>query len=346
MFDPNYGSRNSRRRETGQQQILIVILFFLGILGLYSLWTKVLNPPTEERQKFSTHDSKTVLVPYADSLPIIAVSLATYAEEGFREILNHSDELAEYFEIGFKSIVVNDTTLEIESPKRIESSERQNETVRRVYQALDAWQAEKHVMISQLKKYGKYSTNAQDFIAYIEQYDTLAVLEYIYHGIPASVTLAQGLIESNAGKGNLTRSTNNHFGYKCKAKFNGACNPSSFRKSIYSCGCERHQDDIYCDHFEMYRDSRGVPAAVFSFQAHSALLRTSRYNWMQKYTPGHEYVINSSYTEKTRVNHCEAWAVGLKESGYATDKTYSEKLIGIMFSYNLKVLDDAVMGIK
>ena len=130
---------------------------------------------------------------------------------------------------------------------------------------------------------------------YLNTYANVAREEARLYGIPASITLAQGLLESNAGESRLAQKEHNHFGIKCKAKCIG-------------CRCANYTDDSRYDMFRIF------DSPWHSFREHSKLLTGSRYQHLQKLSP----------------KDYRAWAIGLKEAGYATDAKYAEKLILII----------------
>ena len=132
--------------------------------------------------------------------------------------------------------------------------------------------------------------------AYVAQYATLAQEEMLRYRIPASITLAQGLLESGAGASRLASRNNNHFGIKC------------FSKTCRKGHCSNFEDDTHKDFFRIYQDSPE------SYRAHSLLLGGSRYK--------------SLYQNDIR--DYESWAHGLKKAGYATDPKYAEKLIRLI----------------
>lgn len=139
---------------------------------------------------------------------------------------------------------------------------------------------------------------------YIEKYSGVAVSEMERTGVPASITLAQGLLESAAGNSTLARKANNHFGIKCHNDWTGEC---------------FHQDDD-----EKNECFRSYPAAEQSFRDHSDFLRfRDRYSSLFDLDPG-DY---------------KGWAYGLKKAGYATDPKYAEKLISIIEEYELSRFD-------
>ena len=148
----------------------------------------------------------------------------------------------------------------------------------------------------------------QAFWSYIDKYKGWAIEQMNQYGIPASITLAQGLLESNAGRSTLATQANNHFGIKC-----------------HSWDGERtyHDDDEAGECFRVYKNVRD------SYEDHSMFLATgSRYAFLFKFD--HTDYVN--------------WAKGLKRAGYATSPTYAEKLIGIIESYGLDRYDRAGYG--
>lgn len=130
---------------------------------------------------------------------------------------------------------------------------------------------------------------------YIAKYSTTAKEEADLFNIPASITLAQGLLESNAGASSLAAKENNHFGIKC-------------RKKCLGCRCANYTDDSRYDMFRIF------DSAWESFRAHSKLLSSKRYKHLAK-LPLTDY---------------KNWAHGLQAAGYATDKRYASKLIKII----------------
>jgi flagellum-specific peptidoglycan hydrolase FlgJ len=132
---------------------------------------------------------------------------------------------------------------------------------------------------------------------YVKRFATVAQTEMEKFGIPASITLAQGLLESNVGESKLAVENNNHFGIKC------------FSKSCKKGHCSNHSDDTHKDFFRKYN------SAWESYRAHSQLLKQS-----ERYRP----LFNLKPTDY------RGWAKGLKEAGYATDPTYAEKLISLI----------------
>lgn len=138
---------------------------------------------------------------------------------------------------------------------------------------------------------------------YIDRFKTIAIQEMNLYGIPASITLAQGLFESGNGNGELARVANNHFGIKCTSDWKG--------KSYYK------DDDQVNDCFRVY------DRAEDSFRDHSDFLKRKRY---------------AKLFELDK-NDYQGWAYGLKEAGYATNPKYPQLLIGIIQKYNLDQYD-------
>ncbi len=139
---------------------------------------------------------------------------------------------------------------------------------------------------------------------YIEKYHKIAIAEMEKFGIPASIGLAQGLVESRAGHSKLAKNNNNHFGMKC------------FSKKCPKGHCSNMTDDHHKDFFRKYK------SGWESWRAHSQLLAGGHYSRLKKY--GRDY---------------QQWAYGLKALGYATDRTYAEKLIGMIEKYELDRFD-------
>lgn len=146
---------------------------------------------------------------------------------------------------------------------------------------------------------------------YINQFKEVAKNNMKDYKIPASITLAQGILESGAGKGRLCLEANNHFGIKCHTGWTG---PSI-----------THDDDALQECFRKYSDPND------SYRDHSKFL-TSR-SW---YKPLFQLDILDY----------KGWAHGLKKAGYATDPKYPSKLIGIIERYQLFLYDHEVVAPK
>lgn len=149
------------------------------------------------------------------------------------------------------------------------------------------------------------------YLAYIDQYKGLAIKEMQEYGIPASITLAQGLLESGAGKSQLTIESNNHFGIKCQKNWAG--------------------QSVYFDDDQKHECFRKYNAAIESYEDHSQFLtKNPRY----------------AFLFKLDITDYKGWANGLKQAGYATDPNYASRLIKIIEDYKLGVYDTGKGGAK
>lgn len=180
------------------------------------------------------------------------------------------------------------------------------------------------------------------YLDYIEKHLDLAAREMVYSKVPASITLSQGLLESDAGQSFLARKANNHFGIKCvplKTFKKDAINKADLYKHSLSQDCIQRKDDYHWDHFEVY------PTSMHSYRRHTLLLAEGkRYSWMtDKYFPGEMYEVNKKWFGVDKVPYYAAWAIGLKESGYATNKRYAQKLALIIETYELWRIDYTVI---
>ena len=144
----------------------------------------------------------------------------------------------------------------------------------------------------------------KQYEAYIKKYRDIAVEEMRKYHIPASITLAQGLLESGAGQSTLARKSNNHFGIKCGSDWDG--------KSV------RYDDDARNECFRAYKHPKQ------SYEDHSKFLASrSRY----------------AFLFKLKITDYKGWAKGLKKAGYATDRRYAQRLIDIIELYDLHQYD-------
>ena len=139
---------------------------------------------------------------------------------------------------------------------------------------------------------------------YIEKYADIAVSEMYRSGVPASITLAQGLLESGYGRSELALKSNNHFGIKCHNGWQGG--------RVY------HDDDAKGECFRKYDHPEE------SYRDHSDFLRyRDRYKFLFDY----------------KITDYKSWAYGLKKAGYATDPAYPDKLIRLIEEYRLYLYD-------
>ena len=147
-------------------------------------------------------------------------------------------------------------------------------------------------------------TRNKQYESYIKQYRDLAVEEMKKYRIPASITLAQGLLESGAGQSTLARKSNNHFGIKCGSDWRG--------KTV------SHDDDARGECFRAYKHPKQ------SYEDHSKFL-ANRPRYASLF--------------KLDITDYKGWARGLKKAGYATNPRYAEQLIGIIELYDLHKYD-------
>lgn len=147
-------------------------------------------------------------------------------------------------------------------------------------------------------------TRNKQYEDYIKQYRDLAVDEMKKYHIPASITLAQGLLESGAGQSTLARKSNNHFGIKCGSDWQG--------KTV------RHNDDARGECFRAYKHPKQ------SYEDHSKFL-AGRPRYASLF--------------KLKITDYKGWARGLKKAGYATDPRYAQRLIDIIELYDLDKYD-------
>lgn len=157
---------------------------------------------------------------------------------------------------------------------------------------------------SQSKKSSKTKSNTSYAFAYIEKFASVSVSEMKAHRIPASITLAQGILESASGRSRLARKANNHFGIKCHSNWKG----------------ERisHDDNSVAECFRKYDNPEQ------SYKDHSFFL-TSKKRYSSLF--------------RLKTTDYKGWAYGLRRAGYATDSRYPQKLIAIIERYNLSRFD-------
>lgn len=142
-------------------------------------------------------------------------------------------------------------------------------------------------------------------LSYIDAFKAIAIEEMNKYGIPASITLAQGILESGSGSSDLAKYANNHFGIKCTSDWKG--------KAYYK------DDDQRDDCFRVYKDPRE------SYKDHSDFLKRKRYAGLFELDK----------------NDYRNWAIGLKNAGYATNPKYPELLINIIEKYQLYQYDQS-----
>ncbi|MDE1193252.1 MAG: glucosaminidase domain-containing protein [Arachidicoccus sp.] len=146
---------------------------------------------------------------------------------------------------------------------------------------------------------------------YISRYKNIAMSEMLRTGVPAAITLAQGILESGCGQSELARESNNHFGIKCKTEWRG---PKTY-----------HDDDSRQECFRVYQSPED------SYRDHSDFLKNRPY-----------------YTNLFSLNPLDysAWAYGLKKDGYATERDYPTNLIRIIETYHLEDYSELALNGK
>ncbi len=158
--------------------------------------------------------------------------------------------------------------------------------------------------ISAIKSGSQLSTNR-----YIDQFRAVAIFNQQEYGIPASITLAQGIHESASGTSKMAKQANNHFGIKCIGWTGDSYFTGNGKKRG---GCYRAYDmpeDSYCDHARILKSK-------------------ARYAFLFELDP-------TDY---------KAWAKGLKKAGYAGDPKYAAKLIKVIEDYNLNEITQSVLA--
>lgn len=152
-------------------------------------------------------------------------------------------------------------------------------------------------------KCGFSQSQSTAYLTYIDNYHQLAIRQQQEYRIPASITLAQGLLESSAGQSDFVKRSNNHFGIKC-SDWTG--------ERIY------HDDDEKGECFRKYDH------VIQSYEDHSLFLKNRK---------------RYAFLFQLESTDYEGWAFGLKKAGYATDPSYAYKLISIIENYNLHRFD-------
>ena len=192
------------------------------------------------------------------------------------------------FSCGTKRVIYNNKTEEPKKEVKAKKKEPKNKKTKQI------------VIVPKI-------INTEDYVKF---YSNIAMDEMIQFGIPASITLAQGILESGAGKGRLAVQANNHFGIKCH-DWNG--------KKIY------HDDDEEQECFRKYDNPE------YSYRDHSLFLSNrARY----------------SFLFDLKKDDYKQWAKGLKKAGYATDPKYPQKLIDLIQRYQLYKYDNIVLKKK
>lgn len=158
------------------------------------------------------------------------------------------------------------------------------------------------LFVALLSTCGVFAAQNPKYLTYIDQWKNMAIEQQQNYGIPACITLAQGLLESSAGQSELARNAKNHFGIKCTSDWLG--------------GSYYYDDDRKGECFRVYNN------AEESFEDHALFLRRDRY---------------APLFELDIVDY-RRWAQGLSACGYATDPSYATKLIAIIENYGLDTI--------
>lgn len=167
------------------------------------------------------------------------------------------------------------------------------------------------VVITTFITLNSFGQKQEKVLDYISQFKELAITEMQRTGVPASITLAQGIHESGAGASKLAMASNNHFGIKCKSNWTG--------ESV------KHDDDARGECFRKY------PSSEDSYKDHSDFLKNGqRYAFLFSLEP-------TDY---------EGWALGLKKAGYATNPKYPQVLIKLVEDYQLQEYTLIALGSK
>lgn len=204
---------------------------------------------------------------------------------------------------------------------------------------------------------------AAPYLDYIERFQQAAVQDMRQTGVSASITLAQGILESNAGRSRLTRQTNNHFGIKARHRPTARAKikerrytdivDEDFAFRAPAIGVSRFHDDYSYDRFEVY------PSAAESYRRHSDLLTRpckgpyrGCYRWIWEAFPIQRELVDIAaearrhqpvsgiaperfFDGRTRLPYYAAQAAGLKMAGYATARNYHQQLAYLIETYEL-----------
>jgi len=190
-------------------------------------------------------------------------------------------------------------------PKTVQKTEYPNKEISSVAEIKPEIKEETET----LEATSKVNVSRNSVEEYIDKYKSLAIENMREYKIPASIKMAQAILESGSGNGKLAREAHNHFGIKCKSSWTG--------KSV------RHTDDAPDECFRMY------DSVEDSFKDHSEFLA---------YRPYYKKLFTLNPSDYA------GWAKGLKQAGYATDPKYADKLISIIERYELYKLDQEALG--
>jgi flagellum-specific peptidoglycan hydrolase FlgJ len=252
--------------------LIVVLIWLLFIKDRFSIQIHIGNPdgdtPKTEQVKTKSFETQRVSRPNADNKPTASASIFPFA-------------------------LANPATAT--SAALTEDQKKQALQYSNLGFALNPDYARKNNISPAIVAYKQ-----QKCLDYIQNYLSIAQEEQQLYGIPIAITLAQALLESNAGDSNLAQLENNHFGLKCS-------------KKCTTCRCAKYTDDTPNDLFQVF------DTPWFSFRAHSKLLQGDRYRHLLQ-LPTSDY---------------QNWAYGLQAAGYATDPKYAKKLIAIVEAFSL-----------
>ncbi len=296
-------------------------------------------------------------------LPIIEEINDTY-RHGFSALGRWSGQALARFRA---SEMVNQSQLEILEKGAALLFSRYGQTGDARLPVRTTWRAED--LVSKFRERGFSSgklKQARRFLSYIEDHKELAWADMWRSGVPASIKMAQALLESDAGRSHLAVNTNNHFGIKARPDRNARrkiaarryfeLDDREFRYSQPAVGVFNYHDDHRYDRFETYRSVND------SYRRHTALLsrpctmgKVGCYEWIwttfpvgepcditaaaRQYEPVSKIAPHAFFDGETTVPYFAACAAGLKMAGYATSPTYHKKLSYIITTYELWRLD-------
>lgn len=322
--EPEYGSMNSANREKAMLIQGTLFLCFLLLCAIAFNFQEIKQTYNDWNEKAESLPSLDQISMALDSLGIEKNSLNDKTGETALE--KFAQDFHESVVAGVKKLLPT-----IEEQKIAEQNQKtQNAKI--------FWDREK------IEKKHKGKESVKRICLYIETFEETACREYreaIKEGlapVPPSITLAQGILETGISVkfSNLALEGNNHFGVKCGSSWRGptfAAKDDEYDKNgnkIHSC-------------FRKYN------SPLESYNDHAHFLNGERYRWMKKYQIGERYEdkkLNLGWIgEKNSrpVNYYEAWAIGLKQSGYATSPTYAATLVAIINAYELWRIDAKVM---
>lgn len=324
-MEEEYGSMNSANREKAMLRTcwLFISIFFLVVLAFN--FQDIKQTWNEWGEKAESLPSLDQIAMALDSLGIETSALNDQSGETALEKFaqNFHDNVV----AGVKKLLPT-----IEEQEIAEKKQKSQNT--KIF-----WDRE------EIEKKHKGKESVKRICLYVETFEETACREYreaIQEGlapVPPSITLAQGILETGISVkfSNLALEGNNHFGVKCGKNWRG---PTFAAKD----------DEYDRNGNKIHSCFRKYNSPLESYNDHAHFLNGERYRWMKKYEIGERYEdkkLNLGWIgEKThrQVNYYEAWAIGLKQSGYATSPTYAATVVAIINAYELWRIDAKVMG--